>query len=153
MKIIPNFYDLEKLVNYKLDEEIFLAKLHEVSDKKLEIEIRKYLKILHKLEKEAQRRKASGSDFKFTFNLLKDIVYTSVKEPMSQETKTSDEFQLTLDDENFQEIENIQKSNSKAQEIKEAEEEVRVTQLIKLNKKDLNKIKITADKKDEKSEK
>ena len=112
-----------------------MVKISELSDKQLVGQLEKYQKILDQLTVERQKRISKGTNKKV---LLTKKERAELKKQAEME-KEADEFQLQIDDEEIEKInEEVAAKDNKEEE---EDEEVRVTQLLTLSKEQLAELK------------
>lgn len=106
-----------------------MVKIVELTDKQLVESIDKYHKTLEQLYRDRERRLAEGGD--------EQNLYTAdeLKKREEERKKDSDQFSLSLEDEDIEAIEKVQ--DLAGQDQDEDEELVRVTTLLRLSKEQL----------------
>jgi len=114
-----------------------MVKIRELSDKQLVSQLEKYEKIYHQLISEREKRAKSKGGYE---ELLteKEISELAPEEELLPEKSGTEAFQLKFDQE---ELNQMQEDENKANVHEEEDDEVRVTQLLRLSKEQMEELK------------
>ncbi|PIP94109.1 MAG: hypothetical protein COW00_08135 [Bdellovibrio sp. CG12_big_fil_rev_8_21_14_0_65_39_13] len=110
-----------------------MVKIRDLTEPQLEQQIRKYQKLLDELIKERNRR-AVGTNPNMPVDTNAELATSEINDP----------FQLNFDDKEIAKLQEDASENEKKKDM--AEEEVRVTQLLQLNKGQLAELQKNAEK-------
>lgn len=110
-----------------------MVKIRDLTEPQLEQQIRKYQKLLEELSKERDRRNV-GTNPNVSMDTNAELATSEINDP----------FQLNLDDGEIAKIKAEEKASKKSKSMDE--EEVRVTQLLQLNKGQLAELQKNAEK-------